>query len=198
MHTSDFRQWMNDWDEWLNHAIIQSIDSTINQSIHRSINQSINQQSINQSINQSIKQASKQASKQSKQAKQASKQASKRILWWTMIWEILDHWSCSRLPQRNASLDTRKSPKISSGAYIFQILFSRGLFLQVLIFRGAYLRRENLRFKIDWASLIVAFFYSVFEGNFSSTSSRGFFALPLWGPYTWRAYVSNFTVFDYE
>ena len=54
----------------------------------------------------------------------------------------------------------------------------------------------NLRFKIDWASLIVgskftvfAFFYFVFEGNFPSTSSqglifggrlnRGFFALPV-------------------
>ena len=47
------------------------------------------------------------------------------------------------------------------------------------IFGGAYLRRE-LRFKVDWASLIVgskftvfALFYFVFEGNFPSTSSRG-------------------------
>ena len=61
----------------------------------------------------------------------------------------------------------------------------------------------NLRFKIDWASLIVrrtftifALFYFVFEGNFPSTSPRGggggglylegqfnggFFALPVWG-----------------
>jgi len=38
----------------------------------------------------------------------------------------------------------------------------------------------NLRFKIDWASLIAlskftvfALFYFVFEGNFPSTSSRG-------------------------
>ena len=38
----------------------------------------------------------------------------------------------------------------------------------------------NLRFKTDWASLIVeskftvfALFYSVFEGNFPSTSPRG-------------------------
>ena len=43
----------------------------------------------------------------------------------------------------------------------------------------------NLRFKIDWASLIVgskftvfALFYFVFEGNFPSTSSRG--------AYIWR------------
>ena len=42
-----------------------------------------------------------------------------------------------------------------------------------------------MRFKIDWASLIVgskftvfALFYFVFEGNFPSTSP--------WGPYIWR------------
>ena len=44
--------------------------------------------------------------------------------------------------------------KISPGAYIFQRPFLRGL-----IFGGAYIRRGlstegNLRFKIDWASLI--------------------------------------------
>jgi len=56
-----------------------------------------------------------------------------------------------------------------------------------------------LRFKIDWASLIVeskftvlALFYFVFEGNFPSTSPRGayvwkgdltevYFALRVWG-----------------
>ena len=54
-----------------------------------------------------------------------------------------------------------------------------------LIFGGAYIRRDlsaegNLRFKIDWASLIVgseftvfSLFYFVFEGNFPSTSPRG-------------------------
>ena len=58
------------------------------------------------------------------------------------------------------------------------------------IFGVAYIRRGlssegNLRFKIDWASLIVvrkftvfALFYFVLEGNFSSTSPRG--------AYTWR------------
>ena len=68
-----------------------------------------------------------------------------------------------------------------------------------LILGVAYLRREILRFKIDWASLIVgskftvfALFYFVFEGNFPSASPRGayiwkgdltgrFFALPVWG-----------------
>ena len=36
----------------------------------------------------------------------------------------------------------RKIPKISPGAYIFLRLFLRGLFLEGLIFGGAYLRRE--------------------------------------------------------
>ena len=36
----------------------------------------------------------------------------------------------------------RKIPKISPGTDIFQRPFSRGLFLEVLIFGGAYLRRE--------------------------------------------------------
>ena len=68
----------------------------------------------------------------------------------------------------------------------------------------------NLRFKIDWASVIVgskftvfALFYFVFECNFQSTSPRGvyiwrgdltegFFALPDWGAYTWRGLFSEF------
>ena len=53
----------------------------------------------------------------------------------------------------------------------------------------------NLRFKIDWASLIVgskftvfAFFYFVFEGNFLSTSpgEAYIFALQVWGAYIRR------------
>ena len=54
-----------------------------------------------------------------------------------------------------------------------------------LTFGGAYIRRGlstegNLRFKLDWAGLVVeskctvfALFYLVFEGNFPSTSPRG-------------------------
>ena len=67
-----------------------------------------------------------------------------------------------------------------------------------------------MRFKIDWASLIVgskftvfALFYFVFEGNFPSTSPRGglylegrfnggFFALRVLGAYTWRGLFSEF------
>ena len=65
-------------------------------------------------------------------------------------------------------------------------------------------------FKIDWASFIVgskftvfALFYFVFEGNFPSTNPRGayiwrgnltegFFALPVWGAYTWRGLFLEF------
>ena len=67
-----------------------------------------------------------------------------------------------------------------------------------------------MRFKIDWASLIVgskftvfALFYFVFESNFPSTSPRGglylegrfiggFFALPVCGAYIWRGLFSEF------
>ena len=67
-----------------------------------------------------------------------------------------------------------------------------------------------MRFKVDWASLIVgskltvfALFYFVFEGNFPSTSpwgglhlegrfNGGFFVLPDWGAYTWRGFFSEF------
>ena len=74
------------------------------------------------------------------------------------------------------------------------LYFSKALF-EGLIFGGAYLRRGlymegNLRFKIDWASLIVgskftvfALFYFVFEGNFPSTSPRG--------AYIWRSHLTE-------
>ena len=77
-------------------------------------------------------------------------------------------------PEVHIQLPTyRKIPKISPEAYIFQ----RPFFGEP-IFGGAYIRRGlstegNLRFKIDWASLIVerkftvfALFDFVFEGNF--------------------------------
>ena len=74
----------------------------------------------------------------------------------------------------------RKISKINPGAYIFHWPFFEGL-----IFGGAYILRglsteRNLRFKIDWASLIVrskftvfALFYFVFDGNCPSTSPQG-------------------------
>ena len=55
-----------------------------------------------------------------------------------------------------------------------------------------------MRFKIDWASLIVgskstvfALFYFVFEGNFPSTSPPGG-GLIFGGAYTWRDLFSEF------
>ena len=73
------------------------------------------------------------------------------------------------------SLNNRKIPKISPGAYIFQRPFLRGLSTE-----------GNLRFKIDWTSLIVgrkftvfALFYFVFEGNFQVQAPPG-------GAYIWR------------
>ena len=99
------------------------------------------------------------------------------------------------------------------------LYFSKALF-EGLIFGGAYIRRGlstegNLRFKIDWASLIVgskftvfALFYFVFEGNFPSTSPQGayiwrgdltegflryrFGGLIFGGAYTWRGLFSEF------
>ena len=73
-------------------------------------------------------------------------------------------------------------------------------------FWGAY----NLRFKIDWASLIIGkkfsvfpLFCFVFEGNFPSTSPRGlylegrfnggfFLRYRIGGAYTWRGLFSEF------
>ena len=42
---------------------------------------------------------------------------------------------------------SRKIPKISPGAYIFQRPFFRGLLLEGLMFGGAYLRREIFVYK---------------------------------------------------
>ena len=101
----------------------------------------------------------------------------------------------------------------------FSTPFLRGLFLEWLIFGGAYIQRSlstegNLCFKIDWASLIVgskftvlALFYFVFEGNFPSTSpqgayiwrgnfTEGFLHYRFGGLIHGRAYLQNFTVFE--
>ena len=89
-----------------------------------------------------------------------------------------------------------------------------------LIFGGAYIRRGlttegNLRFKIDWASLIVgkkftvfALFCFVFKGNFQVQPPRGggglysggrfnggFFTLPVWGAYIWRGLYMEGPIF---
>ena len=93
----------------------------------------------------------------------------------------------------------RKIPTISPEAYIFQRPQFEGL-----IFGGAYLWKENLLFKIDWASLIVGKKFTFLlcftlylraistyrpprglylEGRFNG----GFFTLRVWGAYIWRS-----------
>ena len=127
-----------------------------------------------------------------------------------MLWR---QWGTQWLGKKY--LTYRKIPKNKPrGLY-----FSKGLF-EGLIFGGAYIRRGlstegNLRFKINWANLIVrskftifALFYFVFEDNFPSTSPRGaytwrgdltegflryeFGGLVFGGSYTWRGLFSGF------
>ena len=73
-------------------------------------------------------------------------------------------------------------------------------------------REGKLRFKIDWASLVVgskftvfALLYFVFEANIPSISPRGlylegrfnggFFALAVWGAYIWRGLYMEGLIF---
>ena len=96
------------------------------------------------------------------------------------------------------------------------LLFSKALF-EGLIFGEAYIRRGlstegNLRFKIDWANLIVrgkfreiyhfCFVLPCIWGQFSKYKppgglyleerfNGGFFALPVWGTYTWSGLFSE-------
>ena len=77
-----------------------------------------------------------------------------------------------------------KIPKISPGAYIFQRPFLRGLFLEGLIFRGSYVRREiciskSIGLAYSWKEFIFfALFYFIFEGNFQVQAPVG--------AYIWR------------
>ena len=66
--------------------------------------------------------------------------------------------------------------------------------MEGLIFGGGLCKEGNLRFKTDWANLIVgskftvfALFYFVFEGNFPSTS----FPRARVGAYIWRGLFSE-------
>ena len=103
----------------------------------------------------------------------------------------------------------RKIPKISTGAYIFQRPFLRGLFLEGLIFGGAYLGREiciskstglALQLGVNLPFLLCFTLYSraifqvkaprglYLEGRFNG----GCFTLPVWGAYIWRGLFSEF------
>ena len=99
--------------------------------------------------------------------------ASKLFLLWTFYSFIFTYVS----PRTRY----RKIPKVSPQAYIFQRPFLRGLFLDVLIFGGAYLQREICVSKqigraqpYSWKEIYhFCFVLLVFEGNFLSTSPRG-------------------------
>ena len=83
--------------------------------------------------------------------------------------------------QLSANWSYCKLPKISPG-----LIFFKGPFWGSYFWRGLS-TEGKLRFKIDWAGLIVgrkftifAFFNFVFEGNFKAQAPRG-------GAYIWRA-----------
>ena len=96
-----------------------------------------------------------------------------------------------------ATAKFRKPP----GLYFSKVLF------EGFIFGGAYVRtglsmEGNLRFKIDWASLIVGRKYRYLRAIFKYKSPEGLylegrfnggiFALRLWGAYFWRGLFSEF------
>ena len=102
---------------------------------------------------------------------------------------------------RSPTKTCRKIPKMSPRAYIFQRAFYTGLFLEGPIFGGGLSTEGNSRFKMDWASLIVArkftvfaSFYFVFEGNFQVQAPRE--GLYLEGLIHGGAYFRNITVFN--
>ena len=102
----------------------------------------------------------------------------------------------------------RKIPKISPGAYIFQKPLLRGLFLEGLIFGGAYLQREicvsnsteiALYLEGNFPFLLRFTFYlsAIFQVQAPPPGGRagfylerrfngGYFVLPDWGAYIRR------------
>ena len=110
-----------------------------------------------------------------------------------------------------------KIPKISPWAYIFQRPCLRGLFLEGLIFGGAYLQREicvsksiglalqlegNLPFLLCFTLYLRAIFKykppGVGEGGLylEGRSNRGFFALRVWRPYIWMGLYMEGLIFE--
>ena len=111
-------------------------------------------------------------------------------------------WTHQEKSPRGHVILYRKIPKIS---------FGRGLYFSKTPFWGVYIRR-GLRFKIDWASLIVGsnlpflLCFTLYltailqvqapgglylEGWFNG----GFFALPVWGAYIWRSFYMEGLIF---
>ena len=112
----------------------------------------------------------------------------------------------------------RKIPKISPGAYIFQRPFWKGLYLEGLIFGGAYARREicvskSIKVACSGKEIYhVCFVYFVFDGKFQVQAPRGAYirrddltegfcvtilgGLYLEGLIHGGAYFRNFTVYQ--
>ena len=105
----------------------------------------------------------------------------------------------------------RKIPKISPGAYIFQRPFLRGLFLEGLIFGGAYVRREicvskSIRLACSGKEIYhFCFVLLCIRGQIQSTNPRGayirrgdltegFLRYDFGGLIHGGAYFRNFTV----
>ena len=106
----------------------------------------------------------------------------------------------------------RKILKISPRAYIFQRPFLRGLFLEGLIFGGAYLRREicvsksiglalqlegNLPFLLCFTLYLRAISkYKPLGGLYlEGRFNEGFFALQVQGAYIWRGLYMDGIIF---
>ena len=90
----------------------------------------------------------------------------------------------------------RKIPKINPGAYIFRRLFLRGLFLEGLIFGGAYLRRKicvsksiGLALQLEVNLPFLLCFTSYLGAIFQVQAPKG---LIFGGAYTWRGLFSEF------
>ena len=96
----------------------------------------------------------------------------------------------------------RKIPKISPGSYIFQRPFLRGLFLDGLIFVGAYVRREVCVSKsIGLANSFLCFtlyLRAIFQAQdpgvlyWEGRIHRGFFVLRVWGSLYMEGLISEF------
>ena len=109
-------------------------------------------------------------------------------------------------------INYRKISKISPVAYIFQRPFLRGLFLEGLIFEGAYVRREicvSKSIKLACNGMEIYHFCFVLlciRGQIPSTSppgglyseerfNGGFFVLRFWGAYIWRGLYMEGLIF---
>ena len=113
------------------------------------------------------------------------------------------HYSLSYATFGNLEhLKYRKIPKISPGAYIFQRPFLRGLFLEGLIFEGAYLWGEICVLKFETGVFVVGRKFTIFalfnlylRANSKYNPPGGFFVLRFWGAYIWKGLYMGGLIF---